>query len=118
MKEALYYREDENYRIRCQLCPHNCLIPLNKTGFCRQRQNIKGRLYTLNYEQATSIHIDPIEKKPLYHFHPGSQVISLGTNGCNLACSFCQNWSILIRAKASLKKRHARQTMDLSARRG
>jgi pyruvate formate lyase activating enzyme len=94
MHETLYYTPAKDSKVRCQLCPHNCLIASDRVGICRQRKNVEGKLYTLNYGQITSIHMDPMEKKPIYHFHPGEQVLSLGTNGCNLACMFCQNWSI------------------------
>ncbi|MBI4833892.1 MAG: AmmeMemoRadiSam system radical SAM enzyme [Planctomycetes bacterium] len=100
MFEASYYeviKPDDSVaanKVRCHICPHNCLIAPDKTGICRQRKNISGRLYLINYGKVTSVNLDPIEKKPLYHFHPASQIISFGTNGCNLSCMFCQNWSI------------------------
>ena len=94
MKEALFYETLPDSKVRCLLCPHNCIISPEKLGFCGVRQNKKGKLYTLIYEQVTSLALDPIEKKPLYHYHPGEQIISIGTRGCNLACLFCQNWSI------------------------
>ncbi|MFH1231315.1 MAG: AmmeMemoRadiSam system radical SAM enzyme [Planctomycetota bacterium] len=65
-----------------------------KTGICRQRKNIDGVLYSMNYGQVVSVNLDPMEKKPLYHFYPGEKILSIGTNGCNLSCQFCQNWSI------------------------
>ena len=68
------------------------------------RQNQKGKLYTLIYEQATSVALDPVEKKPLYHFHPGEFILSVGTKGCNLSCLFCQNWSISKDLDASTEK--------------
>ncbi|MEW6685780.1 MAG: AmmeMemoRadiSam system radical SAM enzyme [Candidatus Edwardsbacteria bacterium] len=94
MKEALSYEKKENNKVRCLLCPHYCLISEGKTGICRGRKNLEGRLFAINYGQCTSLAIDPIEKKPLYHFHPGSEILSTGPNGCNLACPFCQNWEI------------------------
>lgn len=93
MREALYYRR-HNKEIACGLCPKGCIIPEGQTGFCRVRQNTGGTLYSLNYAQATAQALDPIEKKPLYHFYPGSRILSLGTWGCNFACRFCQNWPI------------------------
>ncbi|MFH1228394.1 MAG: AmmeMemoRadiSam system radical SAM enzyme [Planctomycetota bacterium] len=93
MKEALYYSVQGD-KIQCQLCPHNCLIGPERSGICRQRRNINGLLYALNYGRAASTNLDPIEKKPLYHFHPATQIMSFGTVGCNLGCQFCQNWSI------------------------
>lgn len=94
MKEAMYCEAIENSKVRCLLCPHNCVISPDNTGVCRVRKNIDGVLYSLIYGKYSSIHPDPIEKKPLYHFYPGRNILSLGTLGCNLKCSFCQNWSI------------------------
>lgn len=94
MKEALFYEKKENDKVQCFLCPHDCVISDDKTGICRVRINKGGTLYSAIYEEVTSISMDPIEKKPLYHFYPGSHILSIGTNGCNLRCSFCQNWSI------------------------
>lgn len=81
-------------KIRCHLCPRLCVIPMEETGFCRTRLNDRGQLYTLIYGSVTSMAIDPVEKKPLYHFLPGSDTFSIGTAGCNLACRHCQNWTI------------------------
>ena len=97
-KEALYYETLGN-KVHCFLCPHNCKILENHKGLCNVRKAMKDedgklKLYSLNYEAVTSIAIDPIEKKPLYRFHPGSYVLSVGSFGCNFKCSFCQNYSI------------------------
>ncbi len=81
-------------RVRCELCPHRCLIAPGKLGFCNARQNQDGRLVSLTYGHPRGLAVDPIEKKPLYHFLPGSQVLSFGTTGCTLACTFCQNWHL------------------------
>ena len=96
MKEALFYELiDHDQRIvRCLLCPKKCLIKDGNTGFCRSRKNINNKLYSLIYSRISSCGFDPIEKKPLYHFYPGTSVLSLGTVGCSFACSFCQNWTI------------------------
>jgi pyruvate formate lyase activating enzyme len=94
MKEARFYEKLEEDRVRCLLCPHHCKISPGRTGICRVRQNAGGVLCTLNYGQVTSWAVDPIEKKPLYHFYPGSQIFSVGTFGCNFHCGFCQNWQI------------------------
>lgn len=91
---AQFYHSEENGLIACELCPHNCKIGVNKTGICKVRQNIDGKLYSLNYGKVSSLGIDPVEKKPLYHFYPQAKVLSLGSWGCNMACSFCQNWQI------------------------
>lgn len=78
----------------CQLCPKRCKISDGRVGFCSARINRGGRLYSRFYGRPTSVAIDPIEKKPLFHFLPGSPILSLGTQGCNLSCKFCQNWQI------------------------
>jgi len=96
MHKALYQElinKEENV-VRCRLCPHECVIGPDKTGICRVRKNNKGILNSLIYSHHTSVSMDPIEKKPLYHFYPGSEVLSFGTYGCNLKCGFCQNWEI------------------------
>jgi len=94
MREALYYEEKDDGRVKCNLCPHNCLIKEGSVGFCDVRKNEKGKLYTLNYARISSWGMDPIEKKPLYHFYPGSYIFSVGSIGCNFECRFCQNWQI------------------------
>jgi pyruvate formate lyase activating enzyme len=94
VKEALFYETLVDNKVRCLLCPKTCLISPEGFGFCGVRQNQGGKLYSLNYAQITSLALDPIEKKPLYHYHPREYILSLGTRGCNLACLFCQNWSI------------------------
>ncbi len=81
-------------KILCALCPHGCELSEGQTGFCRARRAEGGRIRPLGYGRLTSIAIDPIEKKPLYHFHPGSRILSIGSFGCNLRCSFCQNYTI------------------------
>ncbi len=93
-KEAKYYQKiDESY-IQCILCPNLCKLKENEIGNCKTRQNINGKLYQLFYNMASSIAIDPIEKKPLYHFYPGKKILSIGTVGCSFHCIFCQNYSI------------------------
>ncbi len=94
MKEALYYDKTRDNGVHCRLCPQSCKIKEGGKGFCGVRVNQGGCLYTLNYGRAASLALDPIEKKPLYHFHPGEMILSAGTVGCNLSCLFCQNWSI------------------------
>jgi len=93
-KLALYFDKIGDSKVCCRLCPHSCVIKPGGLGVCRARKNIDGDLYSLNYGKITSIALDPIEKKPLNRFHPGSNILSIGTFGCNLKCSFCQNWSI------------------------
>ncbi|MEJ6949533.1 AmmeMemoRadiSam system radical SAM enzyme [Natronospora cellulosivora (SeqCode)] len=94
MKEAIYYKKRSNKRVHCFLCPQNCLIANGKRGICKARINQEGKLYSENYSKVSAIAIDPIEKKPLYHFYPGTKIISIGSFGCNLSCSYCQNWQI------------------------
>lgn len=94
LKEASYYQSLEDAKVRCGLCPNRCLIREGERGSCGVRENRTGKLYTLIYGETTSIALDPIEKKPLYHFYPGSYILSLGTKGCNFHCPFCQNSSI------------------------
>ncbi len=93
-KEAEFYEKKENNNIQCKLCPHNCLIKEGESGICRIRKNKEGTLYTENYGEISSIGVDPIEKKPLYHFHPSKGILSIGTYGCNFKCLFCQNYTI------------------------
>lgn len=92
MHEASFYEKKEGNLTACRLCPKLCTIWEDKSGFCRVRENRQGVLYAANYGKATSCSLDPVEKKPLYHFHPGSLILSFGTVGCNLRCGFCQNW--------------------------
>ena len=93
-KEALFWERREDGKIQCLLCPVGCVIAEGKVGVCMGRRNEGGTLYATNYGRLVSIAIDPIEKKPLYHFHPGTQVLSTGPNGCNMSCQQCQNWTI------------------------
>jgi pyruvate formate lyase activating enzyme len=96
MKEALFYElvNQEKGVIKCLLCPKECLVKKDQVGFCRARKNINNKLYSLIYSKISSYGMDPIEKKPLYHFYPGIMVLSMGTIGCNFSCDFCQNWAI------------------------
>ena len=93
MREASFYSKEKS-GVRCLLCPHNCLITDGASGICGVRRNSNGVLYSENYGKITAICVDPIEKKPLYHFMPGKKILSVGTYGCNLKCFFCQNWEI------------------------
>lgn len=92
-KEAMYYEKKGN-NVQCQLCPHFCFLMNNQIGKCRVRKNFMGKLVSLVYARPCSLAIDPIEKKPLYHFLPGKKTLSLATQGCNFKCGFCQNWQI------------------------
>jgi len=93
-KEAALYEKLDKGRLRCNLCAHRCVIAEGKLGVCKVRRNDGGVLYTLVYERAISANVDPIEKKPLYHFYPGSSAYSIATPGCNFRCQWCQNWEI------------------------
>ncbi len=92
--EARWYTKLEEGKVQCTLCPHLCILNDGKSGICRVRTNKQGKLFTDVYGFVSSIHFDPIEKKPLYHYFPGSIILSVGTYGCNLRCFFCQNCSI------------------------
>ncbi len=94
LKETKIYEKLDKERVRCGICGQRCEIEPFKRGFCKVRRNIKGKLYSLVYGKAIQSSIDPIEKKPLFHFAPGSKVMSIATVGCNLGCLFCQNWEI------------------------
>jgi pyruvate formate lyase activating enzyme len=94
MKEALLYDKAPNEKVKCRLCPHRCTISDGKRGICGVRENRKGTLYALAWGRPCAVHVDPIEKKPLYHFLPGSTSYSIATVGCNLRCQHCQNWEI------------------------
>lgn len=85
---------NKNNSVECFLCPHNCRIEENKVGICRVRKNENGVLISKNYGKLSGIHLDPIEKKPLYHYYPGSYIFSIGSFGCNFRCRWCQNWQI------------------------
>ena len=92
--EAKYYIAKEAKKVQCTLCPHDCVLKPDQTGICRVRTNKGGKLYTDNYAKVCSLHLDPIEKKPLYHYYPGRNILSVGSVGCNLHCKFCQNYEI------------------------
>lgn len=94
MKIAEYWKAADQGRVQCELCPHGCVIAEAKVGRCRVRGVQNGELVALGYGVVASVAIDPMEKKPLHHFLPGEKIFSLGGWGCNLACVFCQNWSI------------------------
>jgi len=91
--EALYYKHNRNKTV-CYLCPHECKLAEGKTGICRVRSNFANKLISENYGILSSMNFDPIEKKPLYHYYPGRQILSIGSFGCNMHCDWCQNWSI------------------------
>lgn len=93
-KEALLYERLQDKSVRCNICQRRCIIENNERGYCLTRENRGGKLCSLLYSQVASYAVSPIEKKPLYHFYPGSEWLSLGTLGCNFRCPGCQNWEI------------------------
>ncbi len=94
MIEAKYWTKLDGGRVECELCPQRCRVPDDGHGICLGRVNHGGTLYAENFAECVTMSMDPVEKKPLYHFCPGRQVLSVACNGCNLRCDFCQNWSI------------------------
>ena len=106
MNEASYY-EKKNGKVQCHLCPFECVIGEGKLGNCGVRKNQKGNLYSMAYGKPVSVAIDPIEKKPLHHFLPGTKIFSVGTAGCNLHCKWCQNWEISQAKAAELEEQEA-----------
>jgi pyruvate formate lyase activating enzyme len=107
LHEARFYKTLSGGRVLCTLCPHDCRITEGGRGACGVRYNKDGVLYTLVYDRVVSRSVEPIEKKPLYHFYPGSSAYSIATVGCNLRCAFCQNWEISQWPKEHLPKRIA-----------
>ncbi len=103
-KLAKWWHEADNGKLLCTLCPRYCTIGEGQAGFCFIRKNIGGKLYSIGYGRPTGFAIDPIEKKPLNHFLPGTNILSFGTAGCNLGCKFCQNWNT---SKAKLDSVHS-----------
>lgn len=89
-----YQKTIKNNKVECNICPRNCKLSEGQAGFCQIRKNIQGEITLVSYGYNTGLAIDPIEKKPLYHFYPGSKFLSFGTLGCNMGCQFCQNWHI------------------------
>ncbi|MGA2363390.1 MAG: AmmeMemoRadiSam system radical SAM enzyme [Candidatus Aminicenantales bacterium] len=94
IKDAMLWSPLEGGKVACALCSHRCVIAPSKAGICAVRENREGKLVTLVYGEVIAAHVDPIEKKPLYHFYPGSKALSIATAGCNFRCAFCQNWEI------------------------
>lgn len=114
MKEAMFYEKIGGDIVQCSLCPHNCRISPDRVGICRVRKNINGSLYTTNYGRISSWAMDPIEKKPLYHFYPGSRIFSIGSLGCNFRCKFCQNWQIAQLADIPIELMPPRELVDIA----
>ncbi len=115
--EARFYEKRENRSVKCLLCPLECIIRPSKSGICAIRTNIDGVLYAAGYAKTIALSIDPIEKKPLYHFKPGSDIVSIGPNGCNFSCGFCQNWGIS-QSKAPTRYIPPRELLNYTRSRG
>jgi len=101
MKQALLYEQLQNKQVQCHICNHHCTILPTKRGICGVRENKDGKLYLLVYGKVISAAVDPIEKKPFFHFMPGSRSYSIATVGCNFRCDNCQNWQISQASKQS-----------------
>jgi pyruvate formate lyase activating enzyme len=116
MKTASYWRKEKGGQVVCELCPHGCRIAEGRAGRCRVRGVRGGELVALGYGILTSANMDPIEKKPLYHFFPGREIFSIGGWGCNFACDFCQNWSISQRCEEAGRVREPRDIVTVAKR--
>lgn len=117
LHEARFWRPEDG-RVYCYLCSRRCRIPLDMIGFCGVRKNIDGKLYALNYGMLIARNVDPIEKKPLTHFMPGTMVYSIATVGCNFACQYCQNWDISQRREISGVYTEPHEVVDDALRTG
>jgi len=113
--EALFWVSRPDNTVECRLCPHHCRIKPGLAGRCRARRNIGGRLIAWSYGKITSLSLDPIEKKPLQYFYPGSSILSAGSFGCNFSCDFCQNWSIS-QQEAAFRQLQPADLADLAAK--
>jgi len=117
MKKALFQKPLSDKRVKCLLCPHECELNNGEYGLCLGRVNHNGILYAENYQRAVTIAIDPIEKKPLFHFLPGSEILSTATYGCNMKCPFCQNYDIS-QFKIPTKDITPAELVDMAVKRG
>lgn len=113
MQEASYYNKLDNHIVQCILCPHSCTLEKEQYGKCKTRVNKEGTLFTESYGILSSISSDPVEKKPLYHFHPGRSILSLGSFGCNLSCDYCQNCEITQINERVFSKHPSRDPEDM-----
>ncbi len=117
MEESFLYKKINKKQIQCLTCSHYCFIKNNDIGLCGVRKNKNGKLYSLNYGKVCALNIDPVEKKPLFHFLPGTQTLSLASTGCNFSCSNCLNWKISQSANiSSLKKIESEKIVDIALR--
>lgn len=115
MKEASFYKLLDDKYAECALCPHYCKILPDKKGLCGVRYNQSGTLIAESYGRVTGIALDPIEKKPLYHFYPGTKILSLGSYGCNFRCGFCQNYKISMQ-KATFRELSPKDVAAISGK--
>ncbi|MCK4272462.1 AmmeMemoRadiSam system radical SAM enzyme, partial [bacterium] len=114
-REALLYRKLKGSRVRCLVCQRRCIISEGKLGYCATRVNRQGRLYTLIYGRVSTWRAAPAEIKPLFHFHPGSSYLSLGSLGCNFRCPGCQNWEIAhVQLGSEIREELGRRTVFIS----
>jgi pyruvate formate lyase activating enzyme len=113
-REASFYKK-LNGKVNCNLCPHNCVIKDGNTGTCNVRRNTGGQLISENFGVLSAINYDPVEKKPLYHFYPGSVILSIGSYGCNMKCKCCQNWQISQAGTENLYLRESYSAEDVLA---
>lgn len=116
-REARFWEPAGDGLVLCRLCPHECRLAPGKAGVCGQRENCDGKLFSRIYARVSSVALDPIEKKPLYHFMPGASLLSIGTTGCNFKCGFCQNWSIS-QAQAPTQELLPEAAVGLALRKG
>ena len=116
MKTAAHWHRTEGGKVQCDLCPHRCTVAEGKQGRCRVRWVRHGELIALAYGCVSSANLDPIEKKPLYHFHPGADIFSVGGWGCNFSCRFCQNWSISQEYREQGARHRAEDIVDSALR--
>jgi len=116
--EARFYEHRDDKKVRCRLCPHNCLISPGKTGICRVRLNTDGTLTLPYYGKLSAVAVDPMEKKPLYHFFPGSSILSVGFVGCSFHCPFCQNFRISQSVDIPTQDMTPGQLVELARRNG
>jgi len=116
MQEALFYKQTENGDVQCLLCPHNCNVEAEQYGKCKTRVNRGGILFTESYGILSSVTSDPIEKKPLYHYYPGRNILSIGSFGCNLRCDYCQNCEITQIDEKVLSRHSYRDPVDIAGK--
>lgn len=113
MQEADYYTHEDG-KIKCLLCPHYCKLSEGQTGLCQVRKAEDGKLWAASYAQVSSVALDPIEKKPLYDYHPQNQILSLGSIGCNLSCQFCQNYQIAQELNVPTRNLSPKEAVELA----